>query len=74
MSTCGNCHCADKSQCANSYVSEIVGAEKSYFDNVINAPAAAENDGMCKCGPACACVDHKCGQQLLGFANIYIFT
>ncbi|CAD5166799.1 unnamed protein product [Musa acuminata subsp. malaccensis] len=65
MSTCGNCDCADKSQCVkkgNGYGIEIVGAEKSYFDNVINAPAAAENDGMCKCGPACACFDHKCGQ------------
>ncbi|URE27884.1 hypothetical protein MUK42_06018 [Musa troglodytarum] len=46
----------------NGYGIEIVGTEKSYFDNVVNAPAAAENDGMCQCGPACACLDCKCGQ------------
>uniref|UniRef100_Q9STC4 Metallothionein n=2 Tax=cellular organisms TaxID=131567 RepID=Q9STC4_ELAGV len=65
MSTCGNCDCADKSQCVkkgNSYGIEIIETEKSNFNNVIDAPAAAEHEGNCKCGASCACVDCKCGQ------------
>ncbi|OAY82152.1 Metallothionein-like protein type 3 [Ananas comosus] len=74
-STCGNCDCADKSQCVsklgtiyicrkkgNSYGMEIVETEKSYFDSIVEAPAAAEYDGKCKCGASCACVDCTCGK------------
>ncbi|XP_020105357.1 metallothionein-like protein type 3 [Ananas comosus] len=64
-STCGNCDCADKSQCVkkgNSYGMEIVETEKSYFDSIVEAPAAAEHDGKCKCGASCACVDCTCGK------------
>ncbi len=64
MSTCGNCDCADKSQCVkkgNSYGIEIVVTEKSYYDNVGKVPAAAENDGKCQCGASCACVNCTCG-------------
>ncbi|CAD5182270.1 unnamed protein product [Musa acuminata subsp. malaccensis] len=64
MSTCGNCDCVDKSQCVkkgNSYGIDIVETEKSYVDEVIVAAEAAEHDGKCKCGAACACTDCKCG-------------
>ncbi|MEG6507337.1 hypothetical protein, partial [Nitratidesulfovibrio sp. 1201_IL3209] len=60
MSSCGNCDCADKSQCVkkgNSYGIEITETVMSYDD----APAAAENDGKCKCGAGCTCTDCKCG-------------
>nr|ACV51811.1 metallothionein type 3 [Typha angustifolia] len=63
MSTCGNCDCADKSQCVkkgNSYGVEIIETEKSYHDGVFEV-AAAKNEGNCKCGPSCACVDCHCG-------------
>ncbi|WOL11104.1 metallothionein-like protein [Canna indica] len=65
MSTCGNCDCADKSQCVkkgNGYVVEIVETAKSYFEDMVDAPAAAEHDGKCKCGAACGCTDCKCGK------------
>ncbi|URE11776.1 hypothetical protein MUK42_34357 [Musa troglodytarum] len=65
MSTCGNCDCADKSQCVkkgNSNAIESVATEKSYFDGVVDAPATAETEGDCMCGPSCACVDCQCGQ------------
>ncbi|RWV77488.1 hypothetical protein GW17_00061670, partial [Ensete ventricosum] len=45
----------------NSYGIEIVETEKSYVDEVIVAAEAAEHDGNCKCGAACACTDCKCG-------------
>nr|ABA43635.1 metallothionein-like protein [Metroxylon sagu] len=64
MSTCGNCDCADKSQCVkkgNSYGIEIIETEKSYVDHVVEAPAAAKNEGECKCGASCACADCTCG-------------
>ncbi|RRT55355.1 hypothetical protein B296_00008172 [Ensete ventricosum] len=32
-----------------------------YVDEVIVAAEAAEHDGNCKCGAACACTDCKCG-------------
>ncbi|KAL5989873.1 cystathionine beta-lyase [Asimina triloba] len=66
MSTCGDCDCADKSQCkkqGSSYTVDIVETDKSFGRNVVEvAPAAfAENDGKCKCGAGCACVDCTCG-------------
>ncbi|MGT4996976.1 hypothetical protein ACRWEV_27590, partial [Escherichia coli] len=63
MSTCGNCDCADKSQCVkkgNGYGVEIVETEKSYgYAGVVMA--AAENDPKCKCGPGCTCTTCTCG-------------
>ncbi|THU58696.1 hypothetical protein C4D60_Mb03t17120 [Musa balbisiana] len=50
MSTCGNCDCVDKSQCV-------------YVDEVVVAAEAAEHDGKCKCGAACACTDCKLQPQ-----------
>ncbi|CAN6483591.1 unnamed protein product [Victoria cruziana] len=66
MSTCGNCDCADRSQCVkkgNSYGIDIVGTEKSYFDETVEMPMAAENDGKCKCGASCKCVNCSCGSH-----------
>nr|BAD52241.1 metallothionein [Oryza rufipogon] len=58
---CGNCDCADKSQCVKkgtSYGVVIVEAEKSHFEE---SPAGEENGG-CKCGTSCSCTDCKCGK------------
>nr|DAD20945.1 TPA_asm: hypothetical protein HUJ06_022407 [Nelumbo nucifera] len=55
MSTCGNCDCADKSQCVkkgNGYTIEIIETEKSLYENTVSEVPAAEHDG--KCNP------HKC--------------
>ncbi|MGT5079095.1 hypothetical protein ACRWDA_26240, partial [Escherichia coli] len=62
MSTCGNCDCADKSQCVkkgNSFGVEIVETVKSYYDGV--GMAGGENNPKCKCGPSCSCTDCTCG-------------
>ncbi|KAK9150122.1 hypothetical protein Syun_008431 [Stephania yunnanensis] len=64
MSSCGNCDCADKSQCVkkgNGYAVEIVETQKSYYDNPVNEAPAAEHNGNCKCGDNCSCVDCTCG-------------
>nr|UVJ89039.1 metallothionein [Dioscorea alata] len=65
MSTCGNCDCADKSQCVkkgNSY-GMIIETEKTYVEEVVEVlPAAAEHDGKCKCGATCTCTDCTCGK------------
>ncbi|KAF0915947.1 hypothetical protein E2562_000583 [Oryza meyeriana var. granulata] len=58
---CGNCDCADKSQCVkkgSSYGVVLVDTEKSHFEEIA---AGAENDG-CKCGTSCSCADCKCGK------------
>ncbi|XP_031481938.1 metallothionein-like protein type 3 [Nymphaea colorata] len=63
MSTCGNCDCADKSQCVkkgNSFGIDIIETEKSYFDEVMEVPAA-ENGCKCGAGSACKCVNCSCG-------------
>nr|ABK21598.1 unknown [Picea sitchensis] len=60
-SGCGNCDCADKSQCTkkgNTFGLEIV-VETNY--NGINFQYEnmdAEND--CKCGPSCNCNGCTC--------------
>ncbi|WP_048460945.1 hypothetical protein, partial [Streptomyces sp. HNS054] len=64
MSTCGNCDCADKSQCVkkgNGYGVDIVETEKSYYGDAGEVVTAAENDPKCKCGPNCACTTCTCG-------------
>ncbi|KAE9458113.1 hypothetical protein C3L33_09987, partial [Rhododendron williamsianum] len=39
----------------------VIETEKSYIETfVVDAPAA-ENDGKCKCGTGCACVNCSCG-------------
>ncbi|KAF2286028.1 hypothetical protein GH714_009779 [Hevea brasiliensis] len=63
--TCGDCDCADKSQCVkkgSSYTADIVDTEKSFVSTVVmEFPAAAEPDGKCKCGANCTCTDCTCG-------------
>ncbi|XVF78512.1 hypothetical protein PTKIN_Ptkin14bG0140100 [Pterospermum kingtungense] len=44
---CGNCDCADSSQCT--------------FINTVVMEAPAENDGKCKCGANCSCTNCSCG-------------
>ncbi len=65
MSDCGNCDCADKTKCVkkgSSYVADFVETEKSVTTTIVmDTPAAAENDGQCKCGTSCSCVDCTCG-------------
>ena len=64
MSTCGNCDCADKSQCVkkgNGYSIEIIETEKSFYEAAVTEVPAAENDGKCKCGTQCTCVNCTCG-------------
>ncbi|KAG4980709.1 hypothetical protein AAZX31_12G143100 [Glycine max] len=60
--TCGNCDCADKTNCTkgNSY-GVIVETEKSYIETVDMDVPAAEHDGKCKCGTNCTCTDCTCG-------------
>ncbi|XP_011098316.1 metallothionein-like protein type 3 [Sesamum indicum] len=62
---CGNCDCADKSQCVKKgYAADIIEAEDiiSYTETVVvGVTAAAEHDGNCKCGSSCACTDCTCG-------------
>ncbi|KJU81265.1 hypothetical protein N619_00020, partial [Ectopseudomonas oleovorans] len=64
-STCGNCDCADKSQCVkkgSSYGIDIVETGKSYVETIVMDAPAAEHDGKCKCGPSCSCTSCTCGQ------------
>ncbi|MBI1572285.1 hypothetical protein [Escherichia coli] len=61
---CGNCDCADKSQCVkkgNSYGVVIVDTEKSRFEGHAEE-FITENDGKCKCGTSCSCADCNCGK------------
>ncbi|KAE9620770.1 hypothetical protein Lalb_Chr01g0006561 [Lupinus albus] len=62
-STCGNCDCADQTQCGkgNNYGFVITETEKSYVETVVMDVPAAEEDGNCKCGSSCACVTCTCG-------------
>uniref|UniRef100_J3KXD9 Metallothionein n=1 Tax=Oryza brachyantha TaxID=4533 RepID=J3KXD9_ORYBR len=59
---CGNCDCADKSQCVkkgNSYGVVLVDTQESRLEEI--AGAGAENGG-CNCGSNCTCTDCKCGK------------
>ncbi|XP_062195618.1 metallothionein-like protein 3A [Phragmites australis] len=59
---CGNCDCADKTQCVkkgNSYGVVVVDTE-SRFERREEA-VTAENDG-CKCGSSCSCTNCTCGK------------
>ncbi len=64
MSDCGNCDCADKTQCVkkgNSYGIDFVETGKSYTEVMVMDGEAAEHDGKCKCGANCACTNCTCG-------------
>nr|MCH1922027.1 hypothetical protein [Shewanella ferrihydritica] len=61
---CGNCDCADKSQCVKkgtSYGVVIVDAEKSHFE-MAEEVGYEENDGKCKCTTGCSCAGCNCGK------------
>ncbi|MBL2411280.1 hypothetical protein ELJ37_30385, partial [Klebsiella pneumoniae] len=46
----------------SSYIFDVVQTEKSYVETeVMVVPAAAENDGKCKCGANCTCSGCSCG-------------
>ena len=63
-STCGNCDCADKTNCVkkgSSYTVDIVETEKNFVSTVVMDVPAAENDGKCKCGSSCTCTNCTCG-------------
>nr|UZX50344.1 metallothionein type 3 [Avena sativa]BDU59497.1 metallothionein type 3 [Avena sativa] len=60
--TCGNCDCADKTNCVkkgDSYGIVMVDTEKSHLEEV--QQEVAENDGKCKCGTSCSCTNCTCG-------------
>ncbi|WP_207801906.1 hypothetical protein, partial [Phenylobacterium hankyongense] len=64
MSSCGNCDCADKTQCVkkgNSYGMDIVEAGNSNGGDAWFAGAGVENDPKCNCGPNCSCTTCTCG-------------
>ena len=53
---CGNCDCADKSQCVkkgNAYGIDIVETGKSYIETVVmEAPGAGEHEASASVAPA----------------------
>ncbi|KAL5219723.1 hypothetical protein ABZP36_024436 [Zizania latifolia] len=62
---CGNCDCADKTQCVkkgDSYGVVIVDNEKSHLEVCEEIAGGAENGGGCKCGTSCSCTDCNCGK------------
>ncbi|KAH6795694.1 hypothetical protein C2S51_036680 [Perilla frutescens var. frutescens] len=60
---CGSCDCADKSQCVKKgYTADIIETESYTVEAmVMDAPAATEHDGKCKCGSSCSCTNCTCG-------------
>nr|AGL34968.1 metallothionein type 3 [Coffea arabica] len=59
---CGNCDCADRSQCVkkgSSYAADIVETENTFVETFVMMEGGAQN-GKCKCGPSCACVNCTC--------------
>ncbi|CAN7001244.1 hypothetical protein BRARA_E02605 [Brassica rapa] len=64
MSSCGNCDCADKTQCVKkgtSYTLDIVETQESYKEAMIMDVTGAEENGcQCKCGSSCSCVNCTC--------------
>ncbi|CAA6661131.1 unnamed protein product [Spirodela intermedia] len=64
MSSCGNCDCADKTQCVKKgsrYGMDILEAGNSYGGDAGFVMAGEENDPKCKCGPNCSCTTCSCG-------------
>ncbi|GAB4833638.1 hypothetical protein Ancab_031884 [Ancistrocladus abbreviatus] len=64
---CGNCDCADKSQCVkrgSQYGIGIVETQKNYDNAAMMGVAVEENDCKCGCGPcgsSCSCSSCSCG-------------
>ncbi|XVF78511.1 hypothetical protein PTKIN_Ptkin14bG0140100 [Pterospermum kingtungense] len=57
---CGNCDCADSSQCTKKGNTMVIETDKSFINTVV-MEAPAENDGKCKCGANCSCTNCSCG-------------
>ncbi|XP_021313180.1 metallothionein-like protein type 3 [Sorghum bicolor] len=61
--TCGNCDCADKTQCTkkgDSYGAVVVDTERYIVEEEVTV---AEHDGACKCGASCYCgTSCSCGK------------
>ncbi|KAL2944263.1 Metallothionein-like protein type 3 [Bienertia sinuspersici] len=59
-SKCGNCDCADQTQCVkkgNQYGIDVVENDMSYDGMTMNEGPSC---GSCKCGPSCACTSCTC--------------
>ncbi|KAI5662569.1 hypothetical protein M9H77_21892 [Catharanthus roseus] len=60
---CGNCDSADNTQCTkkeNTF--DIIQTENGYTESIV-MEEGAENDGKCKCGTSCSCVNCTCGSH-----------
>ncbi|GMH25540.1 hypothetical protein Nepgr_027383 [Nepenthes gracilis] len=59
---CGNCDCADSSQCVKkgSQYGFVLETQETYDAVFMGAPIA-ENDCKCKCGSSCSCANCSCG-------------
>ncbi|KMS97998.1 hypothetical protein BVRB_4g096800 [Beta vulgaris subsp. vulgaris] len=58
---CGNCNCADQSQCVkkgNQYGFDIIENENNNFDGMVMEEGG--NCDNCKCGSGCACTSCTC--------------
>ncbi|CAL4965872.1 unnamed protein product [Urochloa decumbens] len=63
---CGNCDCADRSQCTKkgdsySVVMPDTGSQPLARPEVEEVVTGAEHDG-CKCGTSCSCTNCTCGK------------
>nr|AAB65698.1 metallothionein-like protein [Oryza sativa Indica Group] len=61
---CGNCDCADKSQCVKkgtSYGVVLVDAEKT-TSKWLRRSATKKTTGGCKCTTGCSCAGCNCGK------------
>ncbi|KAF3333361.1 Metallothionein-like protein 3A [Carex littledalei] len=56
---CGNCDCADKSQCVKKGNSLVLMTES--YTEFPEVSMVAEHDPKCKCGSTCTCTNSGCG-------------
>ncbi|KAL4271899.1 hypothetical protein GQ457_13G003530 [Hibiscus cannabinus] len=60
--TCGNCDCADKSQCVKKGNTMVIETEKSYISTVVTDDVIFGTlENGCKCGANCSCTTCTCG-------------
>ncbi|KAK9025714.1 hypothetical protein V6N11_038572 [Hibiscus sabdariffa] len=59
---CGNCDCADKSQCVKKGNTMVIETEKSYISTVVTDDVIFGTlENGCKCGANCSCTTCTCG-------------